>query len=89
MGEFNGVPHYSQDNGNGFLYRNTLAENGNENWHFHKTVGSPQAVFWAFKSDCPSYNLVWYFWDSQQNQWSQFTGLTVTINIGIYNQLYE
>ena len=76
--DFNGAPVYSQDNGNGYIYRNTVVENGNDNWHFYTSVGSKHAVFWSFNSACPSYSMEWYAWN---DEWAVLPGFTVTVTI--------
>ena len=57
-GMFNEKPYFKQDNGDWYIYRNTM-EQGNENWHFLRTLGSPYADLYASKSDCPADAAVW------------------------------
>ena len=85
IGEFNGAPHYSQDNGERYLYRATV----NDKWHFFNAVDSPNAVFYSTKINCPSSSLEWHGWDSQQEKWLVVPGFTVTINKGTYQTLFS
>ena len=80
--DMNGAPVYSQNNGDGFIYRNSLVDNGNDNWHFNKHLGSKYADLWSPKRDCPSDVVDWFEWSGAE--WVLIPGVTVAAIEGTY-----